>query len=112
MKRLNFNILALLLALCVCLPAAAQNEKHLVRKGNRQYGGGKFHESAASYGKAAAVDSNSFAAQYNLASSLLRSTRISSTIRFRRRIRTGMVRTVKIHPIIRISPKALRVREL
>ena len=72
MKRLNFNILALLLALCVCLPAAAQNEKHLVRKGNRQYGGGKFRESAASYGKAAAVDSNSFAAQYNLASSLYR----------------------------------------
>lgn len=64
--------MALLLALCVCLPAAAQNEKHLVRKGNRQYGGGKFHESAASYGKAAAVDSNSFAAQYNLASSLYR----------------------------------------
>lgn len=64
--------MALLLALCVCLPAAAQNEKHLVRKGNRQYGGGKFRESAASYGKAAAVDSNSFAAQYNLASSLYR----------------------------------------
>lgn len=60
--------LALLLPVCVC----AQTDRKEVRKGNREYRRNDFKHSEIDYRKALVKDSTSFAANYNLASSLYR----------------------------------------
>jgi len=54
--------------LCVC--AAGQTDRRSVRDGNRDFAKDDFRSAAVDYGKAVALDTTSFAAQYNLASSL------------------------------------------
>ncbi len=68
MKRLILIFAAALL----CLPLAAQADRKDVRAGNRRFKAGDWKESEIDYRKALVKDSTSFAASYNLASSLYR----------------------------------------
>lgn len=71
MSRLRVILFAAL-SLAVSVPVYAQVDRHDVRAGNRKFRKGDFKESEIDYRKAAVKDSNSVAAQYNLASSLYR----------------------------------------
>ncbi|MBQ0078232.1 MAG: tetratricopeptide repeat protein [Bacteroidales bacterium] len=68
MKRLILIFVTVLL----CLPLAAQADRKDVRAGNRRFKAGDWKESEIDYRKALVKDSTSFAASYNLASSLYR----------------------------------------
>lgn len=69
MKR---QIFILFLAFFCGVSAYAQTDRSEVRSGNRKFRRGDFGEAEIFYRKAALKDSNSVAAQYNLASSLYR----------------------------------------
>ena len=78
MRRVGFiTVVALLLALCSVDVALAQRmpERHLVRKGNRQYERGRIEKSIESYNRALAIDPTSFEAAYDLGSALFRAER-------------------------------------
>lgn len=68
MKRALTIISALLLCCC----ASAQNERHEVRRGNRQFKGEKYQECEISYKKAILADSLSSHAKYNLGNTYYR----------------------------------------
>ena len=56
----------------VCICASGQTDRRCVRDGNRDFAKDDFRSAAVDYGKAVAMDTTSFAAQYNLASCLYR----------------------------------------
>lgn len=64
--------LTMMFALLLCCCAFAQNERHEVRKGNRQFKDGKFQECEISYKKALLADSLSNHAKYNLGNTYYR----------------------------------------
>ena len=70
MKSLRYMLTAL--GLLACLAASAQVDKRDVRRGNRQFRKEDYKEADISYRKALVKDSTSFAANYNLASTLYR----------------------------------------
>ena len=68
MKR--YVAASLLAFVCIC--ASGQTDRRCVRDGNRDFAKDDFRSAAVDYGKAVAMDTTSFAAQYNLASCLYR----------------------------------------
>ena len=70
-------VIAILVALCSAEVASAQKmpERHLVRKGNRQYERGEIEKSIENYNRALAIDPTSFEAAYDLGSALFRAER-------------------------------------
>ena len=68
MKR--YVAASLLAFVCIC--ASGQTDRRCVRDGNRDFVKDDFRSAAVDYGKAVAMDTTSFAAQYNLASCLYR----------------------------------------
>ncbi len=72
-KRRYFCLAALVMLMCLpCLCASAQTDRKEVRSGNRDFRKGDFREAEIDYMKALVKDSLSFAANYNLASTLYR----------------------------------------
>ena len=71
------TVIATLVALCSAEVASAQKmpERHLVRKGNRQYERGEIEKSIENYTRALAIDPTSFEAAYDLGSALFRAER-------------------------------------
>lgn len=71
------TVIAILVALCSAEVASAQKmpERHLVRKGNRQYERGEIEKSIENYNRALAIDPTSFEAAYDLGSALFRAER-------------------------------------
>ena len=71
------TVIATLVALCSAEVASAQKmpERHLVRKGNRQYERGEIEKSIENYNRALAIDPTSFEAAYDLGSALFRAER-------------------------------------
>lgn len=67
-------VTTILLALCSAEIASAQKmpERHLVRKGNRQYERGEIEKSIENYNRALEIDPTSFEAAYDLGSALFR----------------------------------------
>lgn len=70
-------VTTILLALCSAEIASAQKmpERHLVRKGNRQYERGEIEKSIENYNRALEIDPTSFEAAYDLGSALFRTER-------------------------------------
>ena len=68
MKR--YVAASLLAFVCIC--ASGQTDRRCVRDGNHDFAKDDFRSAAVDYGKAVAMDTTSFAAQYNLASCLYR----------------------------------------
>ena len=70
-------VIAILVVLCSAEVASAQKmpERHLVRKGNRQYERGEIEKSIENYNRALAIDPTSFEAAYDLGSALFRAER-------------------------------------
>lgn len=64
------RVLIMVLALLVALPLSAQTDKREVRRGNRRFGKQNYKEAELDYRRAMAKDSTSFAATYDLASTL------------------------------------------
>jgi tetratricopeptide (TPR) repeat protein len=72
-KRRYFCLAAVVMLMCLpCLCASAQTDRKEVRSGNRDFRKGDFREAEIDYMKALVKDSLSFAANYNLASTLYR----------------------------------------
>ncbi len=72
-KRRYFCLAAVVMLMCLpCLCASAQTDRKDVRNGNRDFRKGDFREAEIDYMKALVKDSLSFAANYNLASTLYR----------------------------------------
>lgn len=67
-------VTTIILALCSAEIASAQKmpERHLVRKGNRQYERGEIEKSIENYNRALEIDPTSFEAAYDLGSALFR----------------------------------------
>lgn len=72
MMKTAYTILAVALLLVLAAPAGAQNERRNVRAGNRMFAKEDYRAAAVKYGTSVAEDTTSFAAQYNLASTLYR----------------------------------------
>lgn len=72
MNKILFKIYICLTAFLICLSANAQTDRHEVRSGNRKFAKEKWQEAEIDYRKAIVKDSMSFAANYNLASTLYR----------------------------------------
>ena len=72
MMKTAYTILAAALLLVLAAPAGAQNERRNVRAGNRMFAKEDYRAAAVKYGTSVAEDTTSFAAQYNLASTLYR----------------------------------------
>lgn len=72
MHTAHHTILAAALLLILAAPAGAQNERRNVRAGNRMFAKEDYRAAAVKYGTSVAEDTTSFAAQYNLASTLYR----------------------------------------
>ena len=72
MMKTAYTILAAALLLVLAAPAGAQNERRNVRAGNRMFAKEDYRAAAVKYGISVAEDTTSFAAQYNLASTLYR----------------------------------------
>lgn len=70
-------VTTILLVLCSAEIASAQKmpERHLVRKGNRQYERGEIEKSIENYNRALEIDPTSFEAAYDLGSALFRTER-------------------------------------
>ncbi len=72
-KRRYFCLAAVVMLMCLpCLCASAQTDRKEVRSGNRDFRKGDFRAAEIDYMKALVKDSLSFAANYNLASTLYR----------------------------------------
>jgi len=70
MNKLKYIII--IVPILLSIPSLAQVDRHDVRVGNRKFRKGNYKESEISYRKALVKDSTSFAANYNLASTLYR----------------------------------------